>query len=88
MQSAFGVSVFVGFMHMLGNLIQLDFAARICPPTIAGSMFAMLMSVCSLAITAARIPGGWLHEVFATQGGRANAFTVVVLIGCGTTVLC
>ena len=40
-QSAFVVSVFVGFVYVPGNLIQMDFAARMCPATIAGSMFAI-----------------------------------------------
>ncbi len=87
-QSAFVVSVFVGFVYMLGNLIQLDFAARMCPPTIAASMFAMLMSVSNLAIIASTILGGWLYEMFATQGGPEFSWTVVVLIGSATTALC
>ena len=87
-QSAFVVSVFVGFVYMLGNLIQLDLAARMCPATIAGSMFAMLMSVSNLAIIASTVLGGWLYENFVTQGGPAFAYTVVVLIGSATTALC
>ncbi len=87
-QSAFVVSVFVGFVYMLGNLIQLDLAARLCPPTIAGSMFAMLMSVANLAIIASTILGGWLYEIFSTQGGPEYSYTVVVLIGSATTALC
>jgi MFS family permease len=87
-RSAYGVSVFVGFAYMLGNLIQLDYAARACPPAIAGSMFAMLMSVSNLSIIAATILGGWLYESFASQGGPAFAYTIVVLIGSATTGLC
>ena len=87
-QSAFVVSVFVGFVYMLGNLIQLDLAARMCPPTIAGSMFAMLMSVSNLAIIASTILGGWLYEMFTSQGGPVYSYTVVVLIGSATTALC
>ncbi len=73
---------------MLGNLIQLNLAARMCPPTIAGSMFAMLMSVSNLAIIASTILGGCLYEVLAIQSGPAFAFTVVVLMGSATTALC
>lgn len=86
--SAFVVSVFVGFVYMLGNLIQLDLAARMCPPTIAGSMFAMLMSVSNLAIIASTVLGGWLYELFTAQGGPDFSYTVVVLIGSATTALC
>ena len=80
-QSAFVVSIFVGFVYMLGNLIQLDLAARmcpptiVCPPTIAGSMFAMLMSVSNLAIITSTILGGWLYEKFATHGGPEYSYT-------------
>ena len=87
-QSAFVVSVFVGFVYMLGNLIQMDFAARMCPATIAGSMFAMLMSVSNLAIILSTILGGWLYETFASQGGPEFAYAIVVLIGSATTALC
>ena len=87
-QSAYVVSVFVGFVYMLGNLIQLDLAARMCPATIAGSMFAMLMSVSNFAIIASTVLGGWLYEKFTTQGGPEFSYTVVVLIGSATTALC
>ena len=87
-QSAFVVSVFVGFVYMLGNLIQMDFAARMCPATIAGSMFAMLMSVSNLAIILSTILGGWLYETFASQGGPDFAYAIVVLIGSATTAFC
>jgi MFS family permease len=87
-QSAFVVSVFVGFVYMLGNLIQLDLAARMCPPTIAGSMFAMLMSVSNLAIIASTVLGGTLYEIFTKQGGPEFAWTFVVLIGSATTAMC
>ena len=87
-QSAFVVSVFVGFVYMLGNLIQMDFAARMCPATIAGSMFAMLMSVSNLAIILSTILGGSLYESFAVQGGPEFAYAIVVLIGSATTALC
>ncbi len=87
-QSAFVVSVFVGFVYMLGNLIQMDFAARMCPAAIAGSMFAMLMSVSNLAIKASTILGGSLYEIFAAEGGPEFAYAIVVLIGSATTALC
>ncbi len=73
---------------MLGNLIQMDFAARMCPATIAGSTFAMLMSVSNLAIILSTILGGWLYETFASQGGSQFAYAIVVLIGSATTALC
>lgn len=87
-QSAFVVSVFVGFVYMLGNLIQMDFAARMCPASIAGSMFAMLMSVSNLAIILSTILGGSFYETIAVQGGPEFAYAIVVLIGSATTALC
>ena len=73
---------------MLGNLIQMDFAARMCPAAIAGSMFAMLMSVSNLAIILSTILGGSLYEIFAAEGGPEFAYTIVVLVGSATTALC
>lgn len=61
---------------MVGNLIQMDLAARMCPVTIAGSLFAMLMAVSNLAIILSTIPGGSLYESFAVQGGPEFAYAI------------
>ena len=87
-RSAFAVSAFAGFAYMLGNLIQMDLAARICPTEIAGSMFALLMSVSNIAIILATSLGGWLYESMLAGSGPDVAYSVLVWIGAATTVCC
>ena len=87
-RSAFVVSVIAGIAYMLGNLIQMDVAARMCPPAIAGTMFAMLMSVSNIAIILSTSLGGWLYEIVQMQHGPIHAYTVLIWLGSGTTALC
>lgn len=87
-QSTFIISVFVGFVYMLGNLIQMDIAARMCPPDIAGSMFAFLMSVSNIAIILSTSLGGWLFEIIAGASDPLVAYSVLIWIGTGTTAMC
>ncbi len=86
--SAFAVSTIAGFVYMLGNLIQMDLAARICPAEIAGSMFALLMSVSNVAIILATSLGGWLYESMLADPGPEVAYSVLVWIGSATTAAC
>ncbi|HRA90434.1 MAG TPA: MFS transporter, partial [Planctomycetaceae bacterium] len=60
-RSAYAVSAIAGVAYMLGSLIQMDVAARMCPPVIAGAMFAMLMSVSNIAVILSTSLGGWLY---------------------------
>ena len=87
-QSAFIIAVFVGFVYMLGNLIQLDIAARMCPAEIAGSMFAILMSVSNIAIILSTSLGGWVYTMIAAARDPQVAYSVLVWTGSGTTALC
>jgi len=86
--SAFVVSAIAGFVYMLGNLIQMDLAARICPAEIAGSMFALLMSVSNMAIIFSTSLGGWLYEWMLADSGPEVAYSVLVWIGSATTAMC
>ena len=87
-QSAFIVSLFVGFVYMLGNLIQLDIAARMCPPALAGTMFALLMSVSNIALILSTSLGGRLYEWLTSLHGPGVAYSILIWIGSATTALC
>jgi predicted MFS family arabinose efflux permease len=85
--SAYSISLFVGVSYSTGNLIQLDLAARHCPPQAAGTTFAVLMAVSNLGISSADWIGGTLYEYW--QGwGPNGAFHALVVVGCITTAGC
>jgi len=86
--SACLVTVLSGVTYMTGNLIQLDLAARICPPKAAGTVFALLMSVSNLAILTSTWLGGiWYDQLDALWGHRA-AFNTLVAMGAAFTAGC
>ncbi len=86
--SACLVTVLSGVTYMTGNLIQLDLAARICPPKAAGTVFALLMSVSNLAILTSTWLGGiWYDQLDALWGPRA-AFNTLVAMGAACTAGC
>lgn len=87
-RSAFAVSLAAGVAYMLGSLIQLDFAARLCPPRIAGTMFAMLMSVSNIGVILSTSLGGWLYEILVTQQDSTHAYSILIWLGSGSTALC
>ncbi len=43
------IAPFFGFAMMLVSLVQLDMAARYCPPAVAATVFALLMSLSNQA---------------------------------------
>ncbi len=86
--STMAVSVFVGFAYMLGNLIQMDFAARRCPPKIAGSIFALLMSVANVSVILSTSLGGWIYESIAAFVEPTTAVSILICIGSATTASC
>jgi Na+/melibiose symporter-like transporter len=77
-----------GFAYMTGTLVQLDLAARVCPPDIAGTMFAVLMSLSNLGLILAGAVGGRLSDRMAAAYGAHTAFDILVAIGAVTTSLC
>ena len=85
--SAYSISLLAGIAYSTGNLIQLDLAARYCPPEAAGTTFAVLMAVSNLGISSADGIGGTLYEHW--QGwGPNGAFHAAVVVGCITTAGC
>jgi MFS family permease len=87
--SAVLVSLAVGFTYMTANLIQLDLAARVCPPETAGTVFALLMSLSNLGLSLSMGLGGHLYELgIAWWDSRTLAFNLLVAIGAGVTACC
>jgi len=86
--SALGITVLVGFTYMTGTLIQLDLAARSCPPETAGTTFALLMAVSNLGYSASAGLGGYLYDGWLTRWSEAAAFDGLVGIGALSTCAC
>jgi BT1 family len=68
-------------------LLQLDVAARLCPPRYAGTVFALLMGVSNGADLLSGYLGGSLHDRLAAARGGSVAYAVLVAIGAGATLL-
>ncbi|HUG91177.1 MAG TPA: MFS transporter [Planctomycetaceae bacterium] len=81
---AYGISALAGFTWMTGSLVQLDLAARTCPPETAGTTFALLMAVSNLAMSVSQWVGGLLYERWTAVWYPEFAFTLLV----GTGALC
>ena len=86
--SAAVVSVLYGLAYLTSSLVQLDLAARFCPPESAGTVFAALMSLINLSVTLSSVVGGSLYERWQGSLGADRAFTVLVFVGAGFTALC
>lgn len=87
-RSAQLISLTVGFAYMTATLIQFDLAARVCPPAVAGTVFATLMSLSNLSMALSTWVGGRLHESLSVAWGAHTAFNALVGIGAATTALC
>ena len=75
------VHVVVGFTWMTASMIQLDLAARVCPPQVAATVFAVLMALTNTASSLAEwISSSWYQTLLAITDG-ASAFAVMVGIG-------
>ena len=86
--SAVLVTVLSGSTYMTGNLIQLDLAARLCPPKAAGTVFSLLMAVSNLGITTSIWLGGMWYDQFHAAWGARAAFNMLVGIGAVFTAGC
>jgi MFS family permease len=86
--TAVGVSILIGFTYMTANLIQFDFAARICPPRTAGTVFALLMALTNAGMTLSTLVGGYVYSISRPWWGARTAFNAMVLVGALTTAAC
>ncbi len=86
--SAIAITIAVGLTYMTATLIQLDLAARSCPPEAAGTAFALLMSIENLATTGSGWLGGRFYGWASDQWGQRPAFSALVALGAATTAAC
>ena len=82
------ITVAVGLTYATATMIQFDLAARICPPLVAGTLFALLMSVSNLAVSLSTWLGGSLYESWSAKWDPRNAFLLLVAVGAATTACC
>jgi predicted MFS family arabinose efflux permease len=82
------VSVLVGLTYMTATLIQLDLAAQICPPRVAGTAFAIFMALSNMGNALSIWLGGLWYERLRPLWGDRAAFNVLVGIGAAFTAGC
>ena len=78
-RSALMIDFTYGILAMMTQLVLLDLAARVCPPQVEGTFFALLMSVYNAGQQGSQIVGGYLYDWLG--------FTPLVLISAITTAL-
>lgn len=86
--TALVIAVIYGFVYILVTLVQLDMAARYVPPAVAATAFALLMSLCNLAVSLAEAVGGSLYTRWIERWGADQAFAVLVAVGAAFSALC
>lgn len=79
------ISVLAGFAYMTATLVQLDVAARVCPPAAAGTTFAVIMAVSNLGFSTSAWAGGHLFDGLRALMSPAATFNALVLIGAACT---
>lgn len=82
------IVVVTGLATATATMVQLDVAARICPPQIAGTLFALLMGMANLGILLGTWCGGWLYEWARVHYGSQRAFDILVGMGAMATATC
>jgi hypothetical protein len=87
-RSAAVVGVVVGMTYTTASLIQLDLAARACPPEVAGTAFATLMALENLATTLATGLGGDWYQRGIRLWGPHGSFRVLLVVGAAFTAAC
>lgn len=74
------VNAVSGAAYMFSSLGLLDLAARVCPPRVAGSVFASLMAAQNLSLIVATWLGGHAYAAMAGWLGGEAAFTALALV--------
>lgn len=87
-RSAVVVTLLVGFTYVTATLIQLDLTARVCPPRVAATLFALVMALSNLSLSLADGAGGLLYDHFTPLWGPRAAFNVLVGLGAAFTAVC
>jgi hypothetical protein len=86
--SLLAVSAAGGATYMLASLALLDLAARVCPPRVAGSVFALLMALQNLSLSVATWLGGHVYEDMVPWAGPTTAYAALALAGAAASAGC
>ncbi|NJL29184.1 MAG: folate/biopterin family MFS transporter [Thermoanaerobaculia bacterium] len=87
-RSALVVHVVVGFAWMTASMIQLDLAARVCPPQVAATIFAALMALTNLGSSLAEWLAGMWYDTLLRELGGSAAFAAMIAIAVGFRLGC
>jgi len=87
-RSAIVVTLVVGFTYVTATLIQLDLTARVCPPRVAATLFALVMALSNLSLSLADGAGGFLYDLVTPLWGPRAAFNLLVGLGAAFTAVC
>lgn len=87
-KSAVAVTLIVGFTYMTASLVQFDLTARVCPPRVAATLFALVMALANLSLSLADGAGGFLYDLLRPEWGSRAAFNLLVAIGAAFTAGC
>jgi predicted MFS family arabinose efflux permease len=86
--SARTTSAAAGFATAVATLVQLDLVAQVCPLPIAGTVFAVLMSLSNLSTSVSARLGGFCYDHLRTTWGDQSAFDLLVALGALMTAAC
>jgi len=87
-RSAYAIFFLAGFTWLTGTLVQLDLAAQVCPPRVAGTLFALLMALSNLGTAVSTWLGGSWYESLLISSGEGVAFETLVGISGICTATC
>ena len=77
-----------GAAYMSASLAQLDLTARVCPPRIAGVMFALMMALMILSLSVAGWLGGHAYAALLPEFGPRTAYAALAAAGALFTCGC
>ncbi|HUY31353.1 MAG TPA: MFS transporter [Pirellulales bacterium] len=77
-QWATSVSLLAGFTYMTAIMVQLDLAARACPLSAAGTVFALFMAVSNISALLSTWLGGYWYESASQRWDSATAFSLLL----------
>jgi len=86
--SALTLSLVVGTIYMTGCMVQVDLAARVCPPEATGTLFALLMATCNMGTAISTWLGGVIYRFGADRFGHKLSFGLLIGVSCLFTMGC
>jgi predicted MFS family arabinose efflux permease len=87
-RSAMIIAVVTFAANATATMVQLDFSAQCVPPAVAGTAFALLMSLSNFGTQLSASLGGHLYERAKAAWGHVPAFHALVAVGATTTAAC